>query len=125
MRYEFEDVYDLLKAVQSHKLGPKECFVSVNNVTSTEVGFATADTEGPATYWVIPLRAAKESAMSRRSKEGRMIRQLLGSYMGRKELLTEVLAGRIKLNDPVWVEPEPQLVAPEPSGPQQLTIPGL
>lgn len=93
---EFEDVYELFEAVRTYKLRPKECLITVNSVTGVTIGYATADSAFESIEWTMPLALAKETALARGTKEARYIRELLGSYMGRKQLLDELRRGTLE-----------------------------
>jgi len=150
---EFDDIYELLEAVRTYKLRPKERLIPVNSVTGTVIGYATADSEFESIEWTIPLARAKDTALARGTKEARYIRELLGSYMGRKQLLDELSKGTLEygfvrrdgseaptpaVSCPVRSQSEPQdlpayhgredapgTVKVSHAGPKQCYIPGL
>jgi hypothetical protein len=93
---DFDDIYELLETVRQYKLRPREHLVLVNSMTGSVAGFATADNDEPSIEWSMDLRLAKETALARGTKEGERIRELLGSYMGRKQLLDELRRGTLE-----------------------------
>lgn len=121
----FSDIYELLETVRQYKLRPRERLVVTTSVTGSVMGYATADNGEPSIEWDIELRAAKETALARGTKEGERIRELLSSYMGRKQLLEELREGTLEYGLARAPEPEAQS-EPEPEqGPRQCFIPGL
>lgn len=122
---EFEDIYELLESVRMYRLRAKESLVPSMSVTGTLIGYATADSDFPSVTWTIPLRVAKASAVARGTREAQRIRELLASYMGRRQLLEELRAGTLEYGyarPPAPVEAPPELPAPR-SGPVQLQLP--
>ncbi len=120
----FTDIFELLEAVREYERKPKERLQPFGSVTGVDVGYTTADGEGPSVQWTILLRDAKASAQARGTREAERIRGLVGSYMGRKQLLDELLSGELSYGvarQAEHVEPVLEL----PKGPRQLLIPGL
>lgn len=100
IKLKYDNIFELLEAVRQHRLGPKECFLPINSVKDRDVGFTTADGDGPATTWVMLTKVAKENALERGTPEARRIRDLLGNHMGRIQLLTELRAGTLDYGIP-------------------------
>jgi len=125
---EFDNIYELLESVRLYRLRTKECLIPVDSATGQMIGYTTADSDFPSVVWNIPVKLAKETALARGTKEAGYIRDLLSSYMGRKQLLEELRKGTLEYgfarSMPVLqVEPESE---PEPvAGPVQCFIPGL
>lgn len=131
---DFEDIFELLEAVRAYELQPGEALIPFNSVTGTELGYVTADGPGPAVLWKIATKKAKTSALTRDTREGHRVRELLGSYVGRKELLEKVRKGCVALvpqeecpvADSVPQEDPLTRVPPrEGRDSRQLRIPGL
>jgi hypothetical protein len=95
-----DNIFELLEAVRQHKLETRECFLPINSVKDRDVGFTTADGDGPAVTWTMPTKLAKESAIERGTPEARRIKDLLGNHMGRIQLLTELRAGTLDYGIP-------------------------
>ena len=93
---DFDDIYELLESVRTYRLRTKECLVPTMSVTGATIGYATADSEFPSVTWSITARAAKTTALARGTKEAQHIRDLLASYMGRRQLLEELRAGTLE-----------------------------
>lgn len=122
---DFEDIYELLESVRMYRLRAKERIIPTMSVTGAFIGYATADGDFPSVTWTIPVRAAKASASARGTRESVRIRELLASYMGRRQLLEELRTGTLEYGvartlTPVEAPPEPS--AP-PSGLVQLQLP--
>jgi len=118
---EFDDIFELLEAVRSHQLGPKETILVMNSITGSTLGYVVSDRPQPP-CWVMPARLAKQTANARGTREAVRIRELLGSHMGRKQLLEELRAGTLEYG----IARPPPVSEPQPDpGPQQCTIPGL
>lgn len=124
MTLNFDNIFDLLESVREYRCQSKESLQPTGSVTGTHIGYVTADSAGPATTWLIPLKAAKASAMARGTREAEHIRSLLTSFMGRKQLLEELLGGDLSYG--VARQHEPVVTIVEvPLGPRQHLIPGL
>ncbi len=135
---DFEDIFELLEAVRAYELRPGEAIIPLNHVTGIELGYVTADGPDPATLWKMGTKKAKASASARDTREGRRVRELLGSYMGRKELLERARKGSLQYAASVPQEESP-VADPVPQedsltheetprkgwDPRQLRIPGL
>jgi hypothetical protein len=111
---EFETLYELLLAVRDHKLEPGESLIPLSHVTGSEVGYVVAGSKGPAIYWRISRKKALATSNAR-NKVGYRVRELVSSYMGRKQLIKELK--KLNLEDLLEVPVE------EP--PKQLEFPGL
>lgn len=118
---DFEDVYEMLEAVRQHPLTGRERIIPLNSVNGTRVGYTTADGEQQAVTWTIGAKTAKASAIARGSRESQRIRELLGSYMGRRQLLDELRAGTLDYG----LAQMPIEHQDAPHGPRQCLIPGL
>lgn len=122
---EFDDLFELLESVRLYRLRTNETLVCTNSVTGTVIGYATADSSFPSVTWTIPLARAKESSLARGTKEARRIRELVGSYMGRKQLLEELRRGELEYGIARAPAPLPEPEKPVEAGPVQCLIPGL
>ncbi len=131
---EFDDIFELLESVRLYKLRGKECLIPTMSVTGAVIGYSTADGDFPAVTWSITVRAAKATALARGTREAQRIRELLASYMGRKQLLGELRAGTLEYGVARHAEPlEAPIKAPEPApeppqalapeGPRQALLP--
>lgn len=124
MTLNFDDIFDLLESVREYRRQPKERLQPTGSVTGTLIGYATADGDGPSTLWLIPTKVAKATASARGTREAERIRGLLSSYMGRRQLLEELLSGDLSYG--VARQPEPVVTIVEaPAGPRQHLLPGL
>lgn len=124
MTLNFDNIFDLLEAVREYRCQSRESLQPTGSVTGTLIGYMTADSTGPATTWLIPLKDAKASAIARGTREAERIRSLLTSFMGRKQLLEELLSGDLSYGVARQYEPVVTIVA-APTGPRQHLIPGL
>lgn len=124
MTLNFDNIFDLLESVREYRCQPKESLQPTGSVTGTHIGYVTADSVGPATTWLIPLKVAKATATARGTREADRIRSLLSSYMGRKQLLEELLSGDLSYGVVRQYEPVVTIVE-VPKGPRQHLIPGL
>jgi hypothetical protein len=122
---EFDDIYELLESVRLYRLRTNETLVCTNSVTGVVIGYATADSGFPSVEWTIPLARAKDSALARGTKEARRIRELIGSYMGRRQLLEELRQGTLEYGIARVPAPVPEHVPFVDEGPVQCLIPGL
>lgn len=118
---EFDDIFELLEAVRLYRLVGKETLINFNSTTGSVLGYTTADSEARANTWTIATRRAKESARNRGTKEGERIRELLSSYVGRRQLLEELRSGTLEYG----IARPPKVVETEQLTPKQCTIPGL
>jgi hypothetical protein len=122
---EYQDLFELLEAVRQYESRPKESLILLNSVDGSRVGYVTAHTEHPSLEWSISRRSAKTSALARGTREALRIRELLGTSLGRKQILHELREGSLEygISRGPW---EPVDVAPGPAaGPHQCLIPGL
>ena len=117
---DFENLFELLEAVRTYQLRPKEHLVPLTNVTGSVLGYSTADSAFPSVEWTIPAQLAKKSAQERGTREAQRIQMLFVSHMGRRQLLQELRAGELEYG--ITRTPEPVLTPLEP-GPRQLQLP--
>ena len=124
MTFNFDDIFELLEAVRGYRFQSKERIQPAWSVTGALIGYTTADGEGPSTVWLIPTKMAKSSAAARGTREAQRILGLFSSYMGRRQLLDELLSGDLSYG--VVRHPEPVGgLSDAPKGPRQHLIPGL
>ena len=97
---EYQDIFELLEAVRTYELRPKESIIPFLSLTGDVVGYATADGGYVSEAWTIGIREAKQSALDRGTKEARHVRELLSSHMGRKQLLQELRTGTLEYGVP-------------------------
>jgi hypothetical protein len=129
----FEDIYELLEAVRAYRLRSKESLIQVCSTTGLTFGYYTADSDFPTISWTIDLNVAKATALARGTRESLHIRELLSSFMGRRQLLIELREGILDYG--VAATPRPPVVGIEGSSPlpvddpanglEQCLIPGL
>jgi hypothetical protein len=116
---EYEDIFEMLEAVRAHKLGKGESLVPTSSVRGTHVGFATADTKGPATRWTISMADLKRSCEARTSDEAPEVLRRMRAYQERRKLIADLRAGKFVLEerpapdteDVVLEEPTPRAEA--------------
>lgn len=112
---EFDTLYELLVAVRAHKLEAGESLIPLDHVTGSEVGYVVADSKaGPAPSWRISRKKALATAGAR-NKVGYHIRELVSSFMGRKQLIGELKK----------LDLEALLEVPVEEPPKQLEFPGF
>ena len=92
----FDNIYELLESVRIYELPPKETLIQVTAPDGKTFGYYTADGPQPAESWVIDLKVAKSTALARGTKEALHIRDLLSSFMGRRDLLLELRQGTLE-----------------------------
>lgn len=109
MLIEYEDVFELLEVVRTHKLGKDEHIQPLNSVRSTHVGYVVADSKGPATRWTISVADLKRSCDARTSDEAKEIRTKMRSYQERRKLMVDLRSGKLELEG----RPYPDGVVPE------------
>lgn len=114
---EYDNIFELLEAVRTYVLRPKEHLIPCTSVTGSALGYTTASETFPAIEWTIAARAAKRSAQERGTREGQRIQELFVSHMGRRQLLQELRAGELEYG--IARTPEP----PQEPGPRQLLLP--
>lgn len=117
---EFDNLFELLEAVRTYVLRPKEHLIPSTSVTGSILGYTTADSAFPANEWTISAQAAKRSAQGRGTREAQRIGELFVSHMGRRQLLQELRAGELEYG--IGRSPDPILPPQEP-GPRQLLLP--
>jgi hypothetical protein len=126
---EFDDIFELLESLRLYRLRAKECLIPTMSVTNTAMGFATADGDYPSVTWTIPTKVAKATALARGTRESARIHELLGSYMGRKQLLEELRAGTLEYGVARHAESTEEPLEPvetvreAPQGPRQVLLP--
>ena len=102
---EYDDIFELLKAVKDYKLKKGERIIPSNSVYGTHVGYCTADGDEPSTFWIISIENLKKSCPSEDTKE---IYQQMRFYQTRRDFLTEVRKGKLVLEAPPPPPPEPE-----------------
>jgi hypothetical protein len=95
----YNDIYELLEAVRAYKLQGKERIRPCNSIKGTEVGYCTADSEGPLTSWVIAMPVLKAKAPEFVPK--------MRSFQDRLALLNEVRSGKFDSTRKVEAEKDP------------------
>ena len=113
---EYTDIFDLLEAVQEHKLRGKECIIPLNSVTGTHVGYCTADGDGPSIQWSISVVNLRESCEKYNSPKVQEIYQNMRFFHTRKKLLPSVRNGSFDRVDPA---PEPAKTKPTKTSSKQ------
>lgn len=99
MLIEFEDIFELLETVRTHKLGKGECIMPANSVRSTHVGYLVADSKGPATRWTISVADLKASCSARTSAESQDIFTKMRAYQERRKLMEDLRSGKLELEE--------------------------
>jgi hypothetical protein len=122
----FENIYELLEAVRTYHLRSKESLIQVCSPTGTTFGYFTADSAFPSISWTIDLSVAKATALARGTRESLHVRELLSSFMGRRQLLIELREGVLDYG--VAATPRPpvgviEIAPPLPAG-DPFSIPG-
>jgi hypothetical protein len=118
---EYENLFELLEAVRTYQLRPKEQLIPTTSVTGSILGYTTASSAFPSVEWTISARAAKRSTQERGTREAQRIQDLFVSHMGRRQLLQELLVGELEYG--ISRTPEPVLLPQDPKGPRQLELP--
>ncbi len=116
----FENIYELLEAVRAYRLRSKESLIQVCSPTGTTFGYFTADSAFPSISWTIDLSVAKATALARGTKESLYIRELLTSFMGRRQLLQELREGTLDYG--IAAPPRPSTGALEESAPFSMEV---
>lgn len=100
----FEDIFEMLESVRTHKLGPGETIQPTNSAKGAYLGFATADTRGPATRWTISVEDLKRSCEARTSDEAYEVLRRMRSFQERRILLMDLRSGKLELEERPYTE---------------------
>ncbi len=107
---EFEDAFDLLRAVQEYKPAKRESIAPLNSVKGTFVGFNTVDSEGPMQTWEISIPNLKSSCALHDSDGELGLYQRMRSFADLRDLYLDLRAGRFKVPLPKLGGSEPELI---------------
>ena len=93
----YDNVFDLLRAVRSHTLRPGESFYPSTTTDTVHIGFSTVD--GPDTLsWLTPMAPLMPLFRSTRNAQVQDFWLRFRTYIGRKELLPDLLSGTVDVD---------------------------
>lgn len=101
---EYSNLYEMLKAIRDYELPSDECIIPTTSYRGTHVGFCTADGAAQSVYWTIPVQSLK--TYEKGSEVEQALYERLRFYHTRKDLLSDLRAGKVNLTPPVTPTPE-------------------
>jgi len=104
MKTEYDDLFEMLVAVKEYSLRRGERLIPTNSVKGTHVGFCTADGAFPSVSWTISVRVLK--AYEKGTEWEQDICERLKFFHTRKDFLSDLRRGRIRLTPPSTSTPE-------------------
>lgn len=106
----FEDAFELLDSVRTFPLKRGESLISYSTLYGDSIGFAVADTQGPATRFMIKKEDLRRSCRSRTSAEAQVVLDRMTPFIDRYLLGKELRSGAFSLEE----KPAPELSVESP-----------